>query len=289
MKEERTTSPWFRDPMLASPMPDTFDVAAGQWVAEEKFDGHRLIVAITDRATLFGTPEVLAWSRYGIERALPPHIRDVLERFPVGIYDGELIVPGQRSYGVTVVQDFDRLQLVLFDVLQSLQTDVTTLTYGQRRTLLCGTVSAVLNDPDGSSRARAVRVEQEMPLRGYEDIKRLALETWQRGGEGLIVKRTDSTYRVGKRSREWFKVKQLQSSEVTIVRFIAGKLGPYATALVRDDAGFETTVKTRNDALRAAAARQPERFIGARLVIEYQERTPDGSYRHPRWDRLANE
>lgn len=157
---------------------------------------------------------------------------------------------------------------------------------------------------------------------------------WARDGEGVILKRRDSRYSPGKRPREdWIKIKALRSAILTVVGFLPSKgtiqnRGPYATVVLRDDQGYETTVKTLNDAelakfeaewkaldphqtradiegvsrveaksrthrglfdndpmIAPLAALHPA--IGRRLRIEYQERTPDGSYRHPRWDRWA--
>src|ERR1043166_140802 len=109
----------FISPMLASPMtalPAT--LSPGIYAAEEKFDGHRLIMEVTDAAThdLYGEGmEVKAWGRYGIPRILPPHIVTGMSRLPPGIYDGELLAPGKRSYGVTERTNSDDLVYVIFD------------------------------------------------------------------------------------------------------------------------------------------------------------------------------
>jgi hypothetical protein len=73
--------------------------------------------------------------------------------------------------------------------------------------------------------------------------------------------------------------------------------GPYAAVLLRDAAGNETTVKTLNDVeldrfeqeWPSTAGVEHHPAVGRKLRIEYQERTPDGSYRHPRWDRWEDE
>jgi ATP-dependent DNA ligase len=112
---------------------------------------------------------------------------------------------------------------------------------------------------------------------------------WKRGGEGAILKRRLAYYQPGARSRDFIKVKAVATVPMTVLGYEKGKQGPYSTVRVQDADGIETTVKTLDmDALNAFEA-DPESFIGRTLRIEYQERTPDGLYRHPRWDRWENE
>jgi hypothetical protein len=83
-------------------------------------------------------------------------------------------------------------------------------------------------------------------------------------------------------------VKALDTAVMTVTGFEKGENGPHSTVTLVGTDG-ETTVKTLNaDALRKFAA-NPKSFIGRKLRIEFQERTPDGGYRHPRWDRWENE
>ena len=66
----------FIEPMLAHKVPDDFDPEPGEWVVEEKYDGHRIIVEIGDQkeaplkhghnGDLFSSKpptSVTAWSR----------------------------------------------------------------------------------------------------------------------------------------------------------------------------------------------------------------------------------
>jgi len=75
----------------------------------------------------------------------------------------------------------------------------------------------------------------------------------------------------------------------TLIGYQAGKLGPQATTLLRDEDGNVTTVKWKNMELLSRMNADPQSFIGRKVRIEYQERTPDGNYRHPRWDRFEDE
>ncbi len=272
----------FIKPMLAHVVKG--DVLEGSWVAEEKYDGHRLVVEHAE--------SVSAWSRYGRPRVLPPHVDAAITHLPKGVYDGELIsITKPRSYGVTDLGETASLRYVVFDVLELLGRDSTQVTQAERRKLL----ETIFDDPrspaeqsEGADVIDGVRLAWSEPI-DSRNVAALARKVWSRDGEGLILKNAVSLYYPGKRSRDWLKIKQLRSSVLTLIGFIPGKLGRYAVVLLEDAEGHHTTVKTRNDRERARLAQDPPSFIGRKLRIEYQERTPDGSYRHPRWDRFEDE
>jgi len=270
--------------MLASPMLPGFTPESGRWVAEEKYDGHRLCVSVAETGgDLFGNSCVRAWSRNGIERILPVQVRTAVEALPSGIYDGELLVPGQRSYGTARLDEASKLVLVLFDVLELIGRCTLDFPYEARRAYLC--------ELFGRPRAQTPHLvlAQAAPVESLDQITFLANNVWLRDGEGLIVKKLSSLYLPNKRSRDWLKVKQLRAAELTVVGYREGKMGPHATLVLRDDDGNETTVKWLNYAELDALDAEPERAIGRKLRIEYQERTPDGGYRHPRWDHWVQE
>jgi ATP-dependent DNA ligase len=286
----------FISPALASPIPEDLDeIEAGEWVAEEKYDGHRLVVesGLPDRG--LGTV-VRAWSRDGKDRFLPPHLQRPLQALPPGVYDGELTVPGQRSYGVVDLANLGDQVYVLFDVLHVLGKDLTVgvperpglgATYIERRALLEEIVNAQF--PDSQLAQGPVRLAWSRPLTSDENLHEEALGVWERDGEGLIIKSVASTYRPGKRLKDWFKVKQIRSAVLTVRGFRAGKMGPHSTLILEDDDGTMTIVKWKSYEDLAKLDASPESFVGRRLVIEFQERTPDGSYRHPRWDHWEDE
>jgi len=286
----------FIEPMLACALPERFSPQPGEWVAEEKFDGHRIISQVVDG-------RVKAWGRYGIERALPKQIREALALLPNGTYDGELLVPGKRSYGVTVVEDQHLLVYVVFDVLELLGRDLVAIkaTWLERRAFLdeifnrcfspehnedsgCG--SSACWKHAGQATSSPVYLSTAWPVEGPLRIEELALEIWGRDGEGLVLKRTSATYQPGKRPKNtWLKVKKLQSATLTLKDFAAGKMGPHAVMVLEDAEGYTTSVKWKSLAELAAIDAGPAQFIGRKVVIEFQERTTDGGYRHPRFDR----
>jgi ATP-dependent DNA ligase len=279
------------------------DISAGDWVVEEKYDGHRLIVQVSE--TLNMRP-VKAWSRNGLERVLPPHIWRSLQLLPNGVYDGELRVPGERSYGVTVLEDAHKLEYVIFDVLELLGRDVKKYSWVDRRAYLeeifrdkC--FNSEHNEVQGCGSATCwkwygkevattgVSLSLVWSVDSREEIEQTVRAVWIRGGEGLIIKHRKSIYEPGKRSKQWLKYKDLQSAVLTVIGYQAGLLGPHSVVVLRDEQGNETSVKTKNDAWRARLDAEPDGYVGEKLRVEFQERTPDGGYRHPRWDRWESE
>jgi ATP-dependent DNA ligase len=278
----------FIEPMYAAPMPKKtpLNIRPGLYAVEEKFDGHRLIVQMEKEGFH------MAWSRNGLTRELPPHLLTALHQLPEGIYDGELLVPGKRSYGVTEIVNGPDLVYTIFDVVHLMGVSIAHNTYDERRAYLAEMPWTIL--------APAVKLAPSLYINTEDEMLALLRNVWARDGEGLIIKRRMGRYHSGKRPKEeWIKVKALRSAVMTVVGFVQSKgeivnRGPYAVVVLRDEEGHETTVKTVNDMeLQRFEAEAPvgdfmvaqHPAIGRKLRIEYQERTPDGLYRHPRWDR----
>jgi len=274
----------FKEPMLAATLKD-LQILPGQYHAEEKFDGHRLIVEVSSKWDLFGHPNVTAWSRNAIGRILPRHVREELVKLPPGTYDGELIVPGGHSFGVTELSNADTLVYVLFDVLEldGMGNDVTSYRYLERREML-QQIASRLQLPNGG-----LHLAVSTPVDSMEETIALRDAVWARNGEGLILKHVDSPYEVGKRSKAWRKIKQLKTAVLKVIGYHNGKLGPHSVLKLEDPEGNQTTVKWKDYTELDRLDADPESFIGRELRIEFQDRTPDGSYRHPRWDRWENE
>jgi len=280
----------FITPMFAAPMPKTnLDLKSGMWYAEEKIDGHRLILQVMSGVGL-------AWSRDGLTRVLPSHIHEAIKSLPDGTYDGELHVPGGRSYGVTEIVNGPSLAYTVFDILRLENESLLDMRFDIRRTNLLSILPM-----HGS-----IHAGWSVPVETEQQLSSLLSEVWERDGEGLILKHVSSIYVPGKRPKNtWIKLKKLQSAVLTVIGFSRsrGKIvdrGPYAMIELRDDDGNVTQVKTRNDAECRRLEREApsEEFtlggsvhpaIGRKLRIEFQERTPDGNYRHPRMDRWEDE
>lgn len=268
----------FIEPMLARALPDgqtIDDYASDDYILEEKYDGHRLIVRLS-------AGEVFAFSRAAKTRVLPPHLREALRLVAPGTYDGELYIPGHTSTDVTRVDRQHQLRLVLFDILN-----------------VDGAHGAGRNTIDIPGHERRLLLEEAVSLIDHTDVvfaaPRCAVsdaglqEIWDRGGEGAIIKRVNARYRPGKRVPEWIKFKKQQAATVRITGFKAGKYGPHSVICGTDSEGIEVQVKSRNDEWRHMFAVNPSAYIGRLLVISYQVRTRDGRYRHPMADHFLAE
>lgn len=299
--------------MLASPMSKADIKNWNDWALEEKFDGHRLIVQVGRGSKR----EVTAWTRPRkhagdvsgksmSEKVLPPHLLEALARLPVGIYDGELL-GGDTSTDVTRTDLAHTLRFVVFDVLRfgEANHNVMTDSYDLRRVIL----ERIFADLEGWSKTSVI-LAQSIRVTCEADVTKLVTKIWEEGGEGAILKRRSSTYQPGKRSRDCVKVKKCLTAVLTVVGFepTRGKVlnrGKFATVILEDANGERTSVKTVNDAeIEAFNAQWDQRSsitthqddpstahpaIGRRLRIEYQDWTPKGGYRHPRWDRWEDE
>jgi ATP-dependent DNA ligase len=237
------------------------------WVLEEKYDGHRMVVQISEDRS------AMAWSRAGNVRSLPVHVQKALAAVAPGVYDGELLIPGGTSTDVTALALSNRMELVLFDILRVGRVQSTLhLTLSERRALL----EVALSKADVP-----VRISSQVPV-----SERALQRIWDRGGEGAILKSVLSKYLPGKRSPEWIKFKKLGAAKVTITGYEEGLLGPYSKVKGVDHNGVEVSVKALNDEWRAQFAADPDRYIGMVMVISYQEQTKTGKYRHPMADHL---
>ncbi len=270
--KEVASTKGFVSPMLASAMPtgrnaDSFDHL---YIMEEKFDGHRLVVRVENG-------KARAWSRLGNERTLPLHIAAVMVGMPTGVYDGELIVPSsQHSYAVTDLANAGTEAFVVFDMIEVNGTSIANETNKRRVEFL----TVAFTNVEG----RVVYQAQQ-----FKPTQKAVQAIWNRGGEGAIIKRIAATYKPGYRSPDWIKVKAVANATLTIIGFEAGKNGPHSAITLRDDSGIETTVKTLDNATLREIAKNPAAWIGKRLVISFQEKTPSGSYRHPMYDHLAGD
>jgi ATP-dependent DNA ligase len=263
----------FRKPMLAGTRAlKDIDFVGRAWACEEKYDGHRLIVSVVNGKA------IIAWARSGKVRVLPPHLQRALVQFPTGLYDGELCVPHGRSYNVTELERAGDRAYVIFDLLEIIGRDVTNESYDQRREAL-KMIFLAAGSPKG------VLLAESEPVTSWKEATKKCGEIWDRDGEGIILKDRAARYESGQRTKTFLKVKQLQSAVLLCSGFKAGKLGPHSRAILRDKEGNETSVKIRNFKWLAEVEANPKKFVGKQMRIDYQERTPDGGYRHPRMDR----
>jgi bifunctional non-homologous end joining protein LigD len=201
------------EPMYAT-VADAIPAGDG-WVFEQKYDGMRVVAAASARATSLMT-------RNGRDkRAQFPEIAAALTELarragrPL-VLDGEIVAlvrgkaaPFQalqsrlhRATGVDEMVKQSPAAIVLFDLLRDGRTDVTKRPLLERRERL----EALVGSGD-----RTIRLSDS------SSSPRRMLGRARRGGwEGVIAKRTASSYVPGARSRDWLKLKLQHRAEFVV-------------------------------------------------------------------------
>lgn len=191
-------------PMLATLAAKPFDDP--DWIFEVKWDGYRAVAEIRDK-------NVSLYSRNGIlfnKKFLP--VVEALSRIGFdAVLDGEVVVVDDQG-----IPDFQALQhypdsgrghllYCVFDLLHFQGRDLTGLPLIRRKELL----KNVLPPIPGLRYSDHVRKEGVLFYRVSKD----------RGLEGIIAKRAQSTYETGRRSGQWLKIKTRLTQEGVIAGF----------------------------------------------------------------------
>jgi DNA ligase-1 len=202
---------------LASPLED--DPATlgdpSNWILEWKWDGIRAqLVRRGGAVHLWSRGEELITHRF-------PEIAIAATRVPEGtVLDGEVLafrddrpLPfsalQQRIGRQKQVAQMARLVPVVFmayDILETGGRDIRGLPLLERRALLVDTLAAS-SGADGADSAGVFRVSPTVATTSWEELAALRQDSRARGVEGLMLKRSSSSYGVGRRRGEWWKWK----------------------------------------------------------------------------------
>jgi DNA ligase-1 len=198
---------------LASPLEQPVEQLGerSHWLAEWKWDGIR--AQLLKRNGL-----AMLWSR-GEERldGRFPEIEQAAAGLPDGIaIDGEILAwqgdaplrfgalqkrIGRLKPGAKMIAD-NPVVLVAYDLLEHEGQDVRTLPLVQRRARLAASIATLEGDAGSRIRLSPTIDDAEWPL-----LARRRDEARERGVEGLMLKRIDSPYQVGRRRGDWWKWK----------------------------------------------------------------------------------
>lgn len=312
----RTNAAGTVHPMLATLAElDTFD-ASDDWVYEMKWDGYRAIATVRD-----GTVELR--SRNGLDfTPTYPELQALADAVAGdAVLDGEIVAlddAGRPSFsrlqarsGITSPRDVERARKVqgveffAFDILERDGRSLISRPYTERREEL----RAAVRDAGTRGNAGAVRV----PLEAGTDLDDAIATSRKLRLEGVIAKRAGSPYRLGRRSRDWLKIKHTLTQEVVVAGWRPGNgarsdtVGSLLIGIPGDDglayvgrvgSGFSdrelTELRGRLD--RMARETSPlvgvppvdakdARWVTPKLVgeVEYAEVTTDGRLRAPTW------
>lgn len=197
----------FIEPMAAQTREDAFDDPG--WVFEIKWDGYRAVAEI-------GKKEKRLYSRNGLSfRSLYPDVFDSLDEINVpAVLDGEIVVLDENDR-----PSFQKLQqygenpslpiiYYVFDILSHKGKSLTGLPLSERKEIL------------------VKLLPKDHPVLRYSDHveeygKRVFQHAVELGVEGVIAKKADSVYQVGRRTYDWLKIKNLNTQEAVVAGYTA--------------------------------------------------------------------
>ncbi|MDQ0966344.1 bifunctional non-homologous end joining protein LigD [Flavobacterium sp. W4I14] len=192
-------------PMLATLVDEPFDDP--DWQYEVKWDGYRALAFINK-----GGVDLFSRNNKSFNEKFYP-IYDLLLTWKMNaVFDGEILVLNNKG-----VSNFGSLQnwrseadgelvFYVFDILWYEGKSLMELPLYQRQ--------AILNEvlPTDDDRVRLGKVFKASGVDFFDAAKRMGLE-------GIIAKKTDSTYATDRRSKEWLKIKVQKRQEVIIAGF----------------------------------------------------------------------
>lgn len=243
------TSPALDDPMpLEGAAFELGPIAA--WLLEWKWDGVRAqLIRRRD-------PTIASRGEGRLDRSFP-EVLEAARRLPLGcVIDGEILLwRDDRPAPFTSLQSrlgaashapglFDEVHAVLFafDLLEIGGLDVRSSPLRERRARLEEIVTTLGADS-------AIRLSPRVDAVSWEQANELRVGAFERGAEGLMLKRLDAPYAGGRPRGSWWKWKiDPRSVDAVVVAAQsghgrrAGLLSDYTLAL-RDGDGFTTIAK----------------------------------------------
>lgn len=191
-------------PMLATLVKEPFNHP--DWIFEVKWDGYRAVAEIRDRnVSLYSRKQI------SLKKKFSP-IVESLQKFRFeAVLDGEIVVVDDQGHpDFQMLQDYQKtgrghLLYYVFDLLYLQGHDLTNLTLLRRKELL---TKILPFDPK-------IKFSDHVWKDGilfFNTVK-------GKGLEGIIAKHSQSVYRMGRRSRQWLKIKMRLTQEGVIAGF----------------------------------------------------------------------
>jgi DNA ligase 1 len=186
-----------------------------QWAAEWKWDGIRAqIVRRGGKTYIWSRGEELITEQF-------PDLLDDAAALPDGtVIDGEIVVLlgghvqpftslqkrlNRRQPGRKVIADAP-VHFIAFDVLEQDGHDVRSVPFQDRRTILERVVDAVHGQSLNPTASRFMIAESHH-VSSWDELSVLRQQSREHGVEGLMLKRLDSPYAVGRPTGLWWKWK----------------------------------------------------------------------------------
>ena len=272
-----------------------------QWpvAVEPKYDGMRALLILELEGGQFvsrtGKPyTAVQWLADEIHDWIFVQRNALLTPMSGMVIDGELVDPEGSFYAVGGARgksEFRDVHFMAFDMIRTLcfKQGHDPSPYLERRMALDIWIEDI-NHPHVKKAPVCYAHEHAAVMNYYTTVR-------NNGGEGVIVKPTDGEYHC-KRSKAWLKIKDQQTVDAPIIGFeegtgkYQGMLGAVIVNLddveVRVGSGFSD--EQRKELWEIMDDGRWEELPSGRLIeIEYHEKTPDGSLRHPRFVRFRDD
>lgn len=199
------------------------------WCAEWKWDGIRAQVIRRSGETYIWTRgEELATAQF-------PEVEESSTSLPDGtVIDGEILAWDKQQ---NIPMDFNALQrrlgrkkvgpkirsdvpviLLAFDLLECSHKDLRQETLTERQAKLREILAAIkpsqkpiqaelFNEPVGQQDQAVIRISEALEFKSWGDLESQRAESKENRAEGVMLKRKDSTYQVGRPVGDWWKWK----------------------------------------------------------------------------------
>lgn len=263
----------FISPMLLQKSELPFD--DDSYITELKLDGIRII-----------------WTKFNDKvRIYTRHKNEVTANFPEltnlnlpngTVLDGELIVPGKggKPDFEAVMERFMSkksnypIQYCVFDIIYKNGDNVSSLLLSQRKALLDEII------PSDNPNIITVKWIYGNEMNYFDIIK-------QNGLEGIVMKKADSRYDIGKRSNSWLKVINYQYEDIYITGLRKGEFGLLLSFLDGKPAGLMEFMppnnrKTLYSMYKVISETDKFKFIEPiKCRVKYRNLTKKGKLRIP--------
>lgn len=270
--------------------------APGTWTMEPKYDGIRILCHVKDGSVDFFT-------RTGnSQNGKLPHVeRQLLELVPEGTWlDGEIVEFGengtqiwggaQSCIGSSVAKAAAasvNCTYVVFDCMAYNGLDIRPLPLEQRR-------QVIETLPDGAEAMSSVYVMASPQFDPQDALYDMWLEL---GYEGAMVKRLDSAYSSGIRSKNWIKLKANDLADVVVMGYkpgessFSGMIG--AIEFGQYDANGVLVNRGRCSGMDMATRKDitanQQAYVGRVFSCSYMTIMPSGALRHPQFKKWRDD
>src|ERR1035437_2243870 len=177
------------------------------WIFEIKWDGYRAIAEINKKIP----PRLYSRNGLNFQNAYPPVFNELKKIKQNAVLDGEIVVLNEEGIPeFQLLQHYDSnrdkpIQYYVFDILSLNGKDTTELPLLKRKAL----VQKVLK------KSEVIKNSDHIKEKGIDFFK----VTEKKNLEGVMAKKTDSHYHIGKRTSEWLKIKHHKTQEAIIAGF----------------------------------------------------------------------